>query len=191
MFFKTFKVIGWILAHILYRFEITGRENIPEQGAFLLCANHIHAFDPVILAIFMKRQPRFMGKKELFEKKFLDWFFRNLGAYPLDRQTADMKAYRTTMNILKDGNGVMIFSQGTRMKDFENVKGGVAVFALKSGAPIVPAGIIGSYKLFSKIRVNIGKPILMDEYAGQRVSTELVERVMGEVVGRVSTLSAH
>jgi 1-acyl-sn-glycerol-3-phosphate acyltransferase len=102
-----------------------------------------------------------------------------------------MKAYRTTLDILKNGGGIVIFSQGTRMKDFDNAKGGVAVFALKSGAPIVPAGISGSYKLFSKVTVRYGEPILMDEYAGQKVKTELVENVMATVIERVSVLASE
>lgn len=189
MLFKFGRAVMWILLHILYRFEVTGRENIPKEGAFLLCPNHIHALDPVMICIFMKRVPRLMAKKELFETRVGNWFFRALGGYPVDRSGADMTAYRTTMDALKKGSGVIIFSQGTRMKDFGNAKGGVAVFALKTGAPIVPVGISGTYKLFSKIRVNYGEPILMDEYAGEKVKTELVNKVMAVVVERVTALS--
>jgi 1-acyl-sn-glycerol-3-phosphate acyltransferase len=191
MFYRVFRAIAWFLGHIMYRFEVTGQENIPKEGAFLLCSNHIHAFDPIALAIFMKREPRFMAKKELFKRRFLGWFLHNFGAYPIDRNAAaDMQAYRTTMTALKEGHGLIIFSQGTRMKDFDNAKGGVAVFALKSGAPIVPAGISGSYRLFSKIHVHYGKPIPMDEYEGQKVKTELVEKVMSAVIEKVSALAA-
>ncbi|MCL2198362.1 MAG: 1-acyl-sn-glycerol-3-phosphate acyltransferase [Defluviitaleaceae bacterium] len=190
MFYRMCRIIGWILGNLMYRFEVTGRENIPENGAFLLCSNHIHAFDPVALSIFIKREPRFMAKKELFSPGFGNWFFTNYGAYPIDRSAAiDMKAYRTTLDILKNGGGVVIFSQGTRMKDFDNAKSGVAVFALKSGAPIIPVGIRGTYKLFSKIEVHYGKPIPMDEYAGQKVKTELVNEVMETVIERVTELS--
>ncbi|MCL1883190.1 MAG: 1-acyl-sn-glycerol-3-phosphate acyltransferase [Defluviitaleaceae bacterium] len=189
--FRITKVLAWLIGHVIYRFDVSGRENIPKEGAFLLCSNHIHAFDPIALAIFIKREPRFMAKKELFKPGFLNWFFRNYGAFPVDRKSpVDMKAYRTTLDLLKDGNGVVIFSQGTRMKDFDNAKGGVAVFALKSGAPIIPAGISGSYKPFTRLRVHYGEPIYMDKYAGQKVKTELVEEVMSTVVERVSSLAS-
>jgi 1-acyl-sn-glycerol-3-phosphate acyltransferase len=92
------------------------------------------------------------------------------------------------METLKNGGGLIIFSQGTRMKDFENAKGGVAVFALKTGAPIIPAGIRGTYRPFSKIYVSYGKPIPMDEYKGKRVRTELVEKVMDKVTASVNEL---
>ena len=188
MLFRFFRRLAWILAHILYRFEVTGMENVPKDGAFLLCSNHINALDPVVLAIFMKRQPRFMGKKELFKTRFLNAFFRALGAFPVDRSTTDMQAFRTSMDILKRGHGILIFSQGTRMKDFENAKSGVALFALKSGAPIIPVGIRGSFRFRSKIYIQVGKPILMDKYKGQKVKTELIETVMDTVVKHVSAL---
>jgi len=191
LLYRICKVLALIIGHVIYRFEITGRENIPKEGAFLLCSNHIHAFDPIALSIFIKREPRFMAKKELFKPGFLNWFFTNFGAYPIDRKSAaDMQAYRTTINLLKEGNGITIFSQGTRMKDFDNAKSGVAVFALKTGAPIIPAGIRASYKLFSKIHVHYGEPIPMEEYAGQKVKTELVEKVMATVVQHVSDLAS-
>jgi 1-acyl-sn-glycerol-3-phosphate acyltransferase len=188
--YKICKTLCRLAAPLIYRFEITGRENIPKEGAFLLSSNHIHALDAIALSIFIKRQPRFIAKKELFESRFCNWLFTNFGAYPVDRSaTADIKAYRTTLDLLKNNHGVMIFSQGTRMKEFENAKSGVAVFALKSGAPIIPAGVRGSYKFFSKIHIHYGEPIPMDEYAGQKVKTELVEKVMQDVVARVSALS--
>ena len=192
MLFKICRFICRVIAVIFFRFDVTGLENIPKTGAFLLCSNHIHALDPIALCIFIKREPRFMAKKELFKTWAGNRFFSKFGAFPIDRSVAaDMTAYRTSIDLLKKGNGLVIFSQGTRMKEFENAKSGVAVFALKTGAPIVPVGIIASYKLFSKIGVHYGEPILMNEYEGERVKTELVQRVMAVVVERVSRLSAQ
>ena len=188
MFFRFVRRLAWVLAHILFRFEVSGMENIPKEGRFLLCANHISALDPVILAIFMKRQPRFMGKKELFRNWIMDRFFRALGAFPVDRGAADLKAYRTSMELLKQEHGLLIFSQGTRMKDFVGAKSGVAMFALRSGAPIIPAGITGPYKFRRKIVVRVGEPISMEPYAGRKVKTELIEELMGIVVEKVGKL---
>jgi len=130
-----------------------------------------------------------MGKKELFEKPFLGWLLRNVGAFPVDRSTTDMKAYRHAIDILKDEKALGIFSQGTRSQDFENVKGGVAVFALKSGAPVVPTGIKGAYRLFSKIHLRFGQLVSMEPFHGQKVKTELVEEVMSIIVSKVEALS--
>ena len=188
MFFRFVKKIAWVLAHILYRFEVSGMENIPKEGPYLLCANHISALDPIMLAIFMKRQPRFMGKKELFKYWIFAKFLRALGAYPVDRAVADLSAYRISMDLLKQGHGLIIFSQGTRMKDFEGAKGGVAMFALKSGSPIVPAGITGPFRFFGKIVIRVGEPISMEPYTGRKVKTDLIEELMDIVVEKVENL---
>jgi len=188
MFYRVFRIVAVLLSHFMYRFEVTGMENIPKEGAFILCGNHISAFDPIALASFTKRQLHVMGKEELFRFKPLGWFLGKLGAFPVKRNTTDMGAYKRAMQILKDGKGFLIFSQGTRMTDFDNAKSGVAVFALKSGAPIVPVGITGPFKFRRKIKIHAGKPISMDEYAGQKVKTELVDEVMAKLGKEITSL---
>jgi len=182
------KAILAVLVRIVYRCNVTGRENIPEVGSFILCANHIHAFDSVMVAVFSRRQPRFMAKKELFENALFGAFLEALGAFPIDRGTTDMKAFRHSVDVLKQGQGLLIFAQGTRMEGFEDAKRGTAVFALKSGAPIIPIGIRGSYRMFSKIHMHIGEPISMNEYQGQKIKSELVNNVMETVAERITTL---
>ena len=188
MLYSSVKGMAKVLSHLLYRFDVIGLENIPKEGAFLLCGNHISAYDPIALASFSKRQLRFMAKKELFKFPPLGAFLRAMGAFPVDRGTTDMQSYRHTINSLKEGHALVIFSQGTRMKDFENAKSGVAVFALKSGAPIVPVGIIGSYRFRTKMKIIIGEPILMDKYQGQKIKTEIVEEVMSTLAERIGEL---
>ncbi|MCL1788155.1 MAG: 1-acyl-sn-glycerol-3-phosphate acyltransferase, partial [Defluviitaleaceae bacterium] len=102
--------------------------------------------------------------------------------------STDMNAYRETMKLLKNGEGMLIFSQGTRMNDFDNAKSGVAVFALKSGAPIVPVGITGPFKFRRKIKIRVGTPISMEKYQGEKVKTELVDEVMNTLAERITAL---
>ena len=92
------------------------------------------------------------------------------------------------MAYLKDGKPVCIFSQGTRAAEFTNAKGGVAVFALKAKVPIVPVGISGTYKFFSKMYANFGPPVSVEAYAGQKIKTELVDTVMKDLVPRIESL---
>ena len=188
MFYEFIRVIAKILSYSLYRFELSGFENIPEEGAFLLCGNHISAFDPIAVAAFSKRPLRFMAKQELFKFPPLAAFLKKLGAFPINRGATDMNAYRETMKLLKNGEGMLIFSQGTRMNDFDNAKSGVAVFALKSGAPIVPVGIIGPFKFRRKIKIRVGTPISMEKYQGEKVKTELVDEVMNTLAERITAL---
>jgi len=190
MLYKFAKAIFTPLGYLIYRIRVSGREHIPKDGKVIICSNHIHGMDCILLAIFCKRQVFYMGKKELFERPILGPLLRRIGAFPVDRGATDMKAYRHALNILKEDKQLGIFSQGTRAEDFENVKSGVAVFALKSGAPILPVGIKGNYRPFTKMRVQFGEPIPMTQYEGQKVKSELVDEIMEEVVCRVSALSS-
>lgn len=188
MLYKFARVLAKILTFIMYRQKVSGVANIPKEGAFLLCGNHISAYDPIILAAVSKRPLHFMAKKELFKFPPLGALLKAIGAFPLDRTTADMQAYRHSMKLLKDGEGFLIFSQGTRMSDFDNAKSGVAVFALKSGAPIVPVGITGPFRFRGKIEVHIGEPISMEKYQGQKVKSELISEVMDTISQSVTAL---
>ena len=189
MFYRFARRVLIIVSRIFYRFNVTGREHVPSTGPVILCSNHIHLMDCILLAIFTKRQVFYMAKKELFEKPLLGWIIRRLGAFPVDRGGADLQAFRHSMQVLKEEKALGIFSQGTRTQEFDNVKGGVAVFALKSGAPVVPVGIRGTYRIFSKMDLHFGPPISMDEYKGQKVKSDLVEEVMAKIVSQVTTLT--
>jgi 1-acyl-sn-glycerol-3-phosphate acyltransferase len=189
MLLSIVRVLAAIVFRLRYRIVITGKQNVPRTGAYLICANHVHALDPVVISVGIPRKPRYMSKAELFQKnRMLSGFLSFLGAYPVARGTTDMQAYRTTIDILKKGEGIIIFSQGTRMKEFEDAKAGVAVFALKTSAPIIPTGISWTRGIRPTVRINFGAPISMDEYAGQKVRTELVDTVMEKVIHAVNDL---
>lgn len=179
-----------VAARIVFRMKISGTDNIPEEGPFILCSNHIHSYDPAMLAISMKRQLRFMAKKELFEKKMSGGFFRALGAFPVDREAADLSSYRNAMKALKSGMGLLVFSQGTRMQklNIKGAKGGVALFGVKSKAPIIPAGISGSYRLFSPLTIRFGPAIILDDVYDNRLKSEQIESIMSEIMSKVEEL---
>jgi 1-acyl-sn-glycerol-3-phosphate acyltransferase len=188
-FYTAAKIVMNIITRVQYRVRTAGAEHIPCEGAFILCANHLHGIDPVVLAISIKRQLNFMAKKELFKNKFIGGVLGLCGAFPVDRGTADMRSYKKAIWVLEEGGGLLIFSQGHRMASFENVKGGAAMFALRTGAPIVPAGLKGSYKLFSTITVRFGEPIDMAPYAGRKIKTELVNELTEKAIAVVKTLA--
>jgi len=189
MFYRIARRLLIIFLRIIYRYNITGLENISTTGSVILCSNHISAMDPLMLIMLSKRQVHIMAKKELFEIRVLRTILRAAGAYPVDRTGADLKAYRHTMELLKNEKVLGIFSQGTRTQEFDNVKGGVAVFALKTNTPVVPVGIRGTYRPFSKINIHFGPPISMEPYAGQKVKSALIDEVMSEITSQVSALT--
>ena len=184
------RFIAFCAARTVYRIKISGTEHIPQKGAFILCSNHIHAFDPVILATSTKRQLRFMAKKELFEKQLLGSFLRAIGSFPVSRDTADMTSYRDAIKSLKSGKGLLIFSQGTRMQELniKGAKGGVALFAVKAQVPIIPVGLTGSYRFFTPLNIRFGKAITLDQYYEERLKTDQIEIIMTGVMSEVEKL---
>lgn len=171
----------------MFRMDIQGEEHIPKEGGVVLCCNHMSNLDPTTMAAFVKRPVRYIAKKELFEKRWSAKLLSSLGAFPVDRQTTDMKALKTAIKLLKNGEALGIFAEGTRLKEGEAkaAKAGVALFALKGEAPIVPICISSKYKFRSIVHIRYGEPIYLDEYKGQKVTTEMMEEITEKVMEKV------
>ena len=191
MFYFLLRFVCLVGSRIYIFVKKNGAKNIPKKGNFIICSNHIHSWDPAVIAVSTRRTLRFMARKELLSNKFKSVFWRLMGAFPVDRSRADMSAYRNAIKVLNEGYGLVIFAQGTRMKevDAKSAKGGVALFAHKSRAPIIPCGISGVYEPFSTISVNFGKPILLNEYYDKRLSSVDVDKIMFEVMSEVERLT--
>ena len=130
--------------------RIADADRIPAEGPAILTPNHKSFFDSFFLAAATKRHLRFMGKSELFEGRLGKTFVR-LGAFPVRRGEADAEALETARVILDQGGLLSLFPEGTRVRDPEGLgtpKRGAVRLALESGAPLVPAAITGTEKLF-------------------------------------------
>lgn len=175
--------------HIVYRIKLTGIENIPKEGAAILCSNHIHAFDSVSYGVHIKRMCYAMAKDALFKTKFKNWFMTKMGCFPVKAGPASEQAINKAIELLKNGELVMIFPEGTRNGIAKGVKPkkGAALIAIKAGVPIIPMGITGSFKPFTKVVMNIGKPIDISEYRNgedvdPRAVVNLSNRVWNEIM---------
>lgn len=176
---------------LMFKVEIIGRENIPKEGNGIICCNHYSNYDPFSVAIFMDRLPRYIAKKELFDNKILKWMLEQIKAFPVDRKAAmDMKALKNGLKVLKEGELLGIFAEGTRVKEGEkgDVKGGVAMFAMKGNAPVIPCAISGSYKFRSKLTVQFGEPMTLEEYRTQKLTADKIEEIAGAVMEKVEEM---
>lgn len=176
---------------IMFKVEIKGKENVPAEGNAIICANHYSNYDPFAAAIFLDRLPRYIGKKELFENKILAYLLKEVRVFPLDRKAAmDMKAVKTGLKVLKDGEILGIFAEGTRVKEGEHVdaKGGVALFAMKGNANVIPCAISGKYKFRNKITVEYGAPLALDEFRGQKLTAEVMSEITDVIMGKVEEM---
>lgn len=168
----------------IYRFNVVGREHFPKEGGVLLCTNHIKLLDPPVVGVTAPRPVSFMAKEELFRAPILKTILPKVRAFPVKRGMSDREALRRGLSLLKEGNVVGLFPEGTRSKDGELKKGlaGAGFFALRSNADIVPCAIIGPYKRFKKLKVVYGKPIPMDELRARKASAEeATELIMSHI----------
>lgn len=166
-----------------YNFHIIGRENIPEGGCVVI-ANHTQWADPVLLATAMgNRYPIVaMAKKELFAIKPLAPLISALGAFPVDRGTADIGAIKTALKSVKEGKKLVIFPEGTtKHKKGDAVKDGAAMIAARTGAPILPVYISENKKFRSKVYVIFGEPFLPEKVRTKDGYSKLAEDMMKRV----------
>ncbi|RHW41233.1 1-acyl-sn-glycerol-3-phosphate acyltransferase [Neobacillus notoginsengisoli] len=168
----------------LYRYKVYGLENFPKEGGVLLCSNHINNLDPPVVGITSPRPVHFMAKEELFTVPVLKSIIRACNAFPVKRGMSDREALRKGLGVLKAGEVLGLFPEGTRSKTGEIGKGlaGAGFFALRSEAHVVPCAIIGPYKAFRKLTVIYGEPIDMDSLRKEKASPEVVtELIMSEI----------
>lgn len=181
------KALCSMLLYPLHRIKVIGKENFPKQGGVLLCTNHIDNLDPPVVGVTCPRPVHFMAKEELFNAPLLSFILPRVNAFPVKRGMSDRKAFRTALSILKEGNVVGLFPEGTRSPDGELQKGlaGAGFFALKGEAVVMPCAIIGPYKPFRRLKVVYGKPIDMTKYREERASTEEVTEVIMAEIGKL------
>lgn len=193
-----YKVVKFTLTYpvrFLCHMKVRGAENepTPDQGTYLVIANHRTWADPIYLCCALKhQQPHFMAKKELFKIPLLNILIRALGAYPVNRSGADVSAIKHTIEMLKGGAAVGMFPQGHRYNGVDPrttaVKTGAAMIAQKSGVQVLPVFVkVKNNKHFflCKKEVIVGKPVSIEEMnynpdapgEYQRIANLLFERV--------------
>ncbi|TXC93308.1 1-acyl-sn-glycerol-3-phosphate acyltransferase [Metabacillus litoralis] len=170
-----------------YRIKVEGLEHFPKEGAVLLCTNHISNLDPPVVGVTSPRKVFFMAKAELFNVPVLNGLLKNFGTFPVKRGGGDREALRAGLKVLKEGNVLGLFPEGTRSKNGELGKGlpGAGFFALRSDAAVVPCAIIGPYKSLKTLRVVYGKPINMEKYRQEKISPEEMTNIIMSEIGNL------
>jgi len=185
---------SWPILHWLFRLRVQGRENVPESGGYVLACNHLSNFDPWPLGmpLWPQRWLRFMAKSELY------WWPATLvlnaaGAFPVQRERADVEAVHTAVRLAQEGNVVVMFPEGTRRKKGlvkkhqARARSGAARIALNAGVPLVPAALAGTDRLLTlgPLKVAFGAPVEVGDLLGsgdmRRASQEATERLMARI----------
>lgn len=189
-------VVYWITRAVLQPFLMIwfrpsriGREHIPGSGGVVLAANHKSFLDPFLIGLCLRRPIYFVAKRELFENRLIGWFLNCLGAFPVRRGESDEEMVATAQAVLARGDALVIFPEGTRVRDPEALgrpKRGVGRFALECGVPVVPIAVHGSERARSgwivrpvKLRLRCGRPLTFPrlEKASPRLANEVTMRI--------------
>jgi len=174
--------------HLYFRLSRIGREHMPEDGPYIVAANHRSFLDPFIIATIARRPLYYVAKRELFEKRWQGWLLNALGAFPVDRGNSDTEMLDTARAILARGDSVLIFPEGTRIRpgSLGRPRRGVGRLALETGVPVVPVALIGTEDVRRKwrirprkVRVRIGRPLTFPRV--QSASPELAAAVTDRI----------
>lgn len=175
---------------LVYRMKVIGKENIPKDGQVIIAGNHRSFLDPPLIEVTCGRYTRFLAKEELTKSKFLAFLGKVFDAILVKRDSKEVKALKESMQTLKNGNCLALFPEGTRngLEKGEKVKDGVAFFAVRSGAKVVPCGIKGGKKGNWKVVITYGKPLDFSQYKGSK-DKEVLDKIAKEVMDNILKLA--
>ena len=191
-------VVG-LLCSILHPTTVEGLENLPEHGA-LLCPNHSSNWDPllVVLKLPINYRVHIMAKQELFRFKPLAWALRHLGAFPVSRGDNDIQAVKTAIQAIKSGDNLLIFPEGTVIRNGigckdglpAHAKAGVAVIGVRTGATMIPVFVDGEKKPFHRTRIIFGKPYI-PVYTGRHGTSEEMQKIADDILAEAYALGGQ
>jgi 1-acyl-sn-glycerol-3-phosphate acyltransferase len=198
-----YRVAGIVIPALFgRRTRWVGKEHLPE-GGFVLASNHVSNLDPFLLALplWPDRYIRYMAKAELFNR-WLGWAMRAIGTFPVRRGEADADAMRTAFQLLREGEIIGMFPEGTRArkglrkKHIPKAHAGTARIALTAGVPLVPAAIAGTDRLLSRGRISIafGPPIEVADLEGlprREAAAVATERLMAAISSLAGEIAAR
>lgn len=187
---KLYRIVYTIVApiiHLLFPCRTVGRENIPEGGA-LLCANHVSGWDPILIALSLPRDARLtvMAKEQLFRIPLLGPLLRGLGIIPVKRGESDLAAIKASLKALSGGNRLLVFPEGTRVKEEGEAaaKGGVTMLSTRAGVPMIPVYCGGRHKFLRRTTIVFGEAYI-PVIAGRRPTPEENRAIAREIMERI------
>ena len=194
MYYIIAKIKFLIIFKLFFRLKVTGQQNIPQDGPFIIVANHSSLLDPIILGVSIKPKIIFVAAAYLFKIGWLGYLLRKANSIPVQREN-DIKAIKQSLKILQQGGVLGIFPEGgiDRQKNNLPVRAGAAYLATKVGVPIVPIKIKGVDKVLprgakfirslNKIEVEIKKPIFCSRHTNK--DKEIIKRVVESYIKEI------
>ena len=187
LFYRIVRPIVTGICRVLWRVRVVGQENLPRHGGYILAPSHRSMMDIPFAAVPTARRIRFMGKKSLFGVPVIGPIFRWLGGFPVARDGTDRKAVRDSVEMLRAGEVLCVFPEGTRQHGpkIQPLQPGAAYLALRSRVPVVPIGMAGTEEIlrtkrdplprFGRVVIVVGAPITPETLAGSLVPRDRVD----------------
>ena len=185
--FSILYIIVWPFFNLFHPCRAIGREHIP-KGGVLICANHTALSDPLLIVFaFQRKNPlRVMAKAELLRVPIIGWLLSKAGIFGVERGKSDVGAIKTAMRYLKGGEKLLLFPEGTRIKEGEEgtAKTGAAMLAVRTGVPILPVYVPRKKRWFAPTPVVIGQPYY-PEVAGRHATSEEYQAIADDLMERI------
>jgi 1-acyl-sn-glycerol-3-phosphate acyltransferase len=155
--------IGWTCFRVMYatffRWRVFNAERVPLKGGVILASNHASFLDPPLVGSPLHRDINYLARESLFRYPGVGALLRSWNAVPVDRDGGGAKGLKIILNRLLDGNGIILFPEGTRTLDgrLQPAQSGIGLIVIKSTAPVVPVRVFGTFEAYGK-HVPIPRP---------------------------------
>jgi 1-acyl-sn-glycerol-3-phosphate acyltransferase len=201
--------IGWNLFRLMYatyfRWRVFGAENVPVKGGVILASNHQSFLDPPLVGSGLKRDINYLARESLFRFPGIGALLRSWNAVPVDRDGGGAKGLKIILDRLLEGNGIILFPEGTRTKDGKLLpaRSGIGLTVIKSAAPVVPVRVFGTYEAYGRhhkfprphrVTVKYGKPMNFEALRAEAKTCdkarlkEIYQQVADEIMAAIAKL---
>ena len=199
-FYGFFHYVAQSIYEMWFRGEVVGTENFPREGPFLIASNHASHLDPPLVGSQVARQMRFFARKTLWRNPVASWWLDRVETIPVERDSGDVGALKRVLQALRENRAVVLFPEGTRSPDghLQKPKAGVGLMACKSGVPVVPCRVFGSFEAFGKgsalprfgtpVTIVFGRPIPPGDYDDPAAGKARYETAAQRIMDRIAIL---
>ena len=201
--------IGWMCFRVMYatyfRWRVYGAEHVPLQGGVILASNHSSFLDPPLVGSALKRDINYLARESLFRYPGIGALLRSWNSVPVDRDGGGAKGLKMILSRLLDGNGIILFPEGTRTKDgkLQTARSGIGLTVIKSNAPVVPVHVFGTFEAYGRhikiprphrVIVKYGRPMNFEALRAEAKTCEkarlkeIYQQVADEIMAAIAKL---
>ncbi len=188
------RFLAYIVFHTICPLRIHHVERLNRAAPFIVIGNHNSWLDPIAMCYRIHgQQLRFLGKKELVKTKLGRVILEDLGIIAVDRHNSDMEAMRSCLRVLRDGQSLGIFPEGTRHHEgvMQQIESGTAMIAMRSRVPVIPVYFDGKLKPFHFVNMYVGEDIAYDDLLEEGINKGTCEAYLQRIRDAYAEMVAH